>query len=73
MQRYEIFQKLPSKLPSWVESATSLEDAKNRWKELNQMFPGCYFILDSANSCFIVPIRWGPRNRQSSSTGTSGR
>jgi hypothetical protein len=54
-QRYEIFQKLPSKSPTWVESSTGLEDARNRLNELIEMFPADYFILDCGNSCFIVP------------------
>lgn len=53
--RYEIFQKLPDKQPAWVESATSLDDAKNRLKQLAVMFPGDYFILDAENACFIIP------------------
>lgn len=53
--RYEIFQKLPDSQPAWVESATSLDDAKTRLKQLAEMFPGHYFILDTANACFIIP------------------
>ena len=56
LPRYEIFQKLPSKHPTWVETATSLEDAKNRLKELTQMFPAGYFIIDCENAVFIVPF-----------------
>jgi len=55
-QRYEIFLKLASRPPTWVESATSLEDSLNRLKELTRMFPGDYFILDRENSFFIVPF-----------------
>jgi hypothetical protein len=57
MQHYEIFRKLPSEQVTYVESATSLEDAKSRWGELKQMFPGDYFIFDRENSVCIVPIR----------------
>jgi hypothetical protein len=60
VQHYEIFQKLSSKSPIWVETATDLEDAKNRLKELTHMFPADYFILDCENSCFIIPFD-GPR------------
>lgn len=56
MQRYEIFQKLPSKQASYVETTTSLEDAKNRWKELSLMFPADYFIRDCENEVYIVPF-----------------
>jgi hypothetical protein len=58
IQCYEIFQKRPLKQPTWVETATSLEDARNRLKELAQMFPAEYFILDCENSIFIIPFRW---------------
>jgi hypothetical protein len=44
--RYEIFQKLASEQPVWVEAATSLEDAKKRLTELAKMFPADYFILE---------------------------
>jgi pyoverdine/dityrosine biosynthesis protein Dit1 len=40
LQHYRIFQKLLSKDPSFVETAASLEDARNRLKELTQMFLG---------------------------------
>jgi hypothetical protein len=53
--RYEIFQKLPDTQPAWVESATSLDDARDRLKQLAVMFPGDYFILDTENACFIIP------------------
>ncbi|MGD0966543.1 MAG: hypothetical protein ABSA57_21975 [Candidatus Acidiferrales bacterium] len=56
-QRYEIFQKLPSKQPTWVETATSLEDAMNRLKQLTHMFPADYFILDCENAQFIIPVQ----------------
>jgi hypothetical protein len=55
VQRYGIFQKLPSKQPTWVETATSLKDAKNRLQELTQMFPADYFIFDCENSMFMIP------------------
>lgn len=56
MQRYEIFQMLPGKQATWVETATGLEDAKNRVRELTQMFPADYFILDCEHSIFILPF-----------------
>lgn len=56
MQRYEIFQKQPSRQPSWVETAASLDDALIRVKELTQMSPGDYFILDCQNSICIMPF-----------------
>ena len=56
MQKYEIFQKLPSRQPKWVETAVGLEDAKVRLKELTRMFPADYFILDRENAIFIVPL-----------------
>jgi hypothetical protein len=57
--RYEIFQKLPAKHPTWVETAFSLNDAKMRLKELAIMFPADYFIFDAANACFVVPYGLG--------------
>jgi hypothetical protein len=56
MQRYEIFEKLPSKQVAPVESATTLDDAKERIKQLEQMFRGEYFIFDSENQCVMVPL-----------------
>ena len=56
MQRYEIFEKLPSKQVAPVESATTLDDAKERIKQLEQMFRGEYFIFDSENRCVMVPL-----------------
>jgi hypothetical protein len=52
---YEIFQKLPTKQTAWVETATSLDDAKSRLKDLTLMFPAEYFIFDTENACFIIP------------------
>ena len=54
--RYDIFQKFPSKQAAYVETATSLVEAKNRWEELTRMFPADYFIVDCENSVFIVPF-----------------
>jgi len=55
-QRYEIFQKLPSQQAAWIESATSLDEAKTRLRQLTEMFPADYFfIFDRRNACFIVP------------------
>jgi hypothetical protein len=59
MPRYEIFRKLPSKSPVWVETAKNLEDAKNRLKELARIFPADYFIFDCVNSQFIIPFNSG--------------
>jgi hypothetical protein len=56
-QRYEIFQKSSFKDPTWVETATSLEEAKIRIDQLTQMFPAGYFILDCENQCFLIPCR----------------
>ena len=56
MQYLEIFQKLPDKRATWVERAIGLEDAKSRLKELAQMFPADYFILDRENSTLVVPF-----------------
>lgn len=53
--RYEIFQKLPAQQPTWVETANSLNDAKDRVKELTVMFPADYFIFDVDNACLVVP------------------
>jgi hypothetical protein len=64
VQRYEIFQKLSCKQATWVETATSLEDAMNRLNELTLMFPADYFILDCENSHFIVPFRCQGSERQ---------
>ena len=56
VQCYAILQKLPSMQPVYVESATGLDDAKNRLKDLRLMFPSDHFILDCENSCFIIPF-----------------
>ena len=53
--RYEIFQKLPGKQAVWVETATSLDDARMRLKDLTLMFPADYFIFDTEHACFIIP------------------
>ena len=53
--QYEIFKKLKNKQVCWVESATTLEDAKNRLRDLSLMFPADYFIFDAANRVFVVP------------------
>ena len=52
---YEIYQKLEARQVCWVESATSLNDAKARLKDLATIFPGDYFIFDVANGVFLVP------------------
>jgi hypothetical protein len=61
VSRYEIFQKLPAQQPTWVETATSLDDAKERLRELAVMFPGDYFIFDLESACFLVPCDAGSR------------
>ena len=49
----------------WVETATSLEEAKIRIGQLTQMFPAGYFILDCENGCFVIPCRCqGGRKRK---------
>ena len=53
--RHEIIQMLPGKQAVWIESAATLDEAKNRVRELVQMFPGDYFIFDRENACFVVP------------------
>jgi hypothetical protein len=60
--RFEIFQKRPAELPTWVETATSLGDAKNRLKQLAIMFPADYFIFDTKNACFVIPHDVGPQS-----------
>ena len=55
-ERYEIFQKISDKQVVWVESATSLNNAKLRVTELKQMFPGDYLIFDAESLCFIIPV-----------------
>jgi hypothetical protein len=57
VQHYDIFQKLPSKDPTCVETAASLEDARDRMKELMQMFPADYFIFDWENSRIVIPCQ----------------
>ena len=59
MPRYEIFQKHTSKQPSWVKTAASLADAKERLKELAVMFPADYFIFDTKTACFVIPYDRG--------------
>jgi len=53
-RRYEIFQKLSSKEPTWVGTATVLEDALNRLKELARLSPADYFILERGKIKFIT-------------------
>lgn len=53
--RYEIFRKLPDKQFTWVESATSLDSAKDRLRHLAVILPGDYFILDAGNARIILP------------------
>lgn len=56
LSRYEIFQMLPSKQAVFIESAASLDEAKNRLTELIQIFPDdYYFIFDKDNRCFVIP------------------
>ena len=59
MARYDIFEKHNDKQPSWVETATSLADAKERLKELGIMFPADYFIFDTKTACFVIPCNRG--------------
>lgn len=56
LPHFEIFLALPSKQVIWVESATSLDDAKSRVRELEKMLPGNYFIFDKKNACFVVAL-----------------
>jgi hypothetical protein len=58
-RRYEIFQKTPHRQLVWVESATGLNDAKLRIKDMEQMFPVDYLIFDLESLCFIVPLQAG--------------
>lgn len=53
--RFEIFQKLPDKRARYVETGSSLEEAKKRMNELAKMFPADYFIFDRQNACFVIP------------------
>ena len=59
MPRYEIFQKHATKQPSWVETANSLAEAKERLKELAMMFPADYFIFDRKTACLVIPCDHG--------------
>jgi hypothetical protein len=65
--RFEIFQKLPDKRATWVETGDTLEEATKRLKELAVMFPADYFIFDTENACFVVPCdlaRFEPLGKQ---------
>jgi len=53
--RYEIFRKVPDQEPTWEGNARSLDDTKDRLKQLALLFPGDYFILDAENARFIIP------------------
>jgi hypothetical protein len=53
-QCYEIFQKLPSQEPTWVETVTGLDSAMNRLKELEQKHSADYFILERGSITFIT-------------------
>jgi hypothetical protein len=59
MSRYEIFQKHTTQQPSWVETANSLAEAKERLKELATMFPADYFIFDRKTACLVIPCDRG--------------
>jgi hypothetical protein len=52
--RYVIFQKLQAKQAVSLEATATLDDAKNRLKELSVMFPADYFILDVESECFLI-------------------
>lgn len=56
---FEIFPKFSNRQRVWVEGAASLNDAKLRIRELEQMFPGDYLIFDAERMSFIIPIRTG--------------
>ncbi len=56
---FEIFPKFSNRQLVWVEGAASLNDAKLRIRELEQMFPGDYLIFDAERMSFIIPIRTG--------------
>jgi hypothetical protein len=59
MLRYEIFQIRATEQPSWVETAKSLAEAKERLKELAGMFPADYFIFDRKTACLVIPCDRG--------------
>jgi hypothetical protein len=65
---YEIFQKPPGQQPLWVETATSLNEARIRLKQLSAMFPANYFIFDSENACFLVPCHAAERESEVSTS-----
>jgi len=60
--RYQIFHKLLDMGCRWVENATTLDDAKDRLKQLALMFPGDCFILDTENACFVIPQATAPES-----------
>lgn len=53
--RYDIFQKVDGHI-RWIETATILDDAKARVKQLATTSTGQYFIFDAVNVDFI----WEP-------------
>jgi hypothetical protein len=59
---------LPSKQAVFIESAASLDEAKNRLRELVQMFPGDYFIFDRDNCCFVIPSNSLPQAAEKQET-----
>jgi hypothetical protein len=53
-QCYEIFQKFPLQESTWVETATGLDNAMNRLKELEQKYSANYFVLERGSITFIT-------------------
>jgi hypothetical protein len=39
----------------WVQTTTSLDEARNRTMALMRMSPGDYFIFDAVEERFVVP------------------
>jgi hypothetical protein len=63
-QCYEIFQKFPLQEPTWVETATGLDNAMNRLKELEQKYSADHFILERGSITFITQFNNSPEDEE---------
>jgi len=55
-QHYEIFQKLPSKEPTWIETVIGADEVMNRVKQLSQVCRADYFVLERGSTTFIAHV-----------------
>jgi hypothetical protein len=55
---YDIYQKLPGGGRLWIESALTLEHAKERLTNLFSKNPGKYLIYDFRSGKPVEPMAW---------------